>query len=262
MDDDTPLRPLGPNRRNQWRAGPQGADLVRPARPPRPLDLPARPKPIRIDLARSAAVVVDMQNDFCHPDGWLAGIGVDVAPARAAIAPIAALLPLLRASAVPVIWLNWGTRADLANIPPVLMHVYDGDAAGEGLGAPVGPRRSPVLQKGAWSAGIVDELEVAPEDIHVDKHRMSGFWDTPLDSILRNLDVRTILFAGVNADQCVLHTLADANFHGYDTVMLEDASATTSPEYCMHATLYNVRQIFGFTVTAADLAAALDGGQP
>jgi len=262
MDDETPLRALGPNARNAWRAGPDGADLVRPERPARPLRIDAKPKPLRLDLARTAAIVVDMQNDFCHPDGWLAGIGVDVGPARSAIAPIAELLPRLRRVGIPVIWLNWGAREDLANIPPVLMHVYDGNAAGEGLGVPMGPRSAPVLQAGSWSAGVVDELTVDETDIRVDKHRMSGFWDTPLDSILRNLDVKTTLFAGVNADQCVLHTLADANFHGYDTIMIEDASATTSPEYCMQATIYNVRQIFGFTVGAAELAAALDGERP
>jgi len=40
-------------------------------------------------------------------------------------------------------------------------------------------------------------------------------------------------------------------------VLVEDAVATTSPDYCMAATLYNVRQCFGFTVTSADLLAAL-----
>jgi nicotinamidase-related amidase len=89
---------------------------------------------------------------------------------------------------------------------------------------------------------------------------MSGFWDTPLDSILRGLRVDTLLFAGVNADQCVLHTLADANFLGYDTIMLEDATATTSPRFCMEATLYNVRQIFGFTTTTAAMTAAIAEG--
>jgi nicotinamidase-related amidase len=86
---------------------------------------------------------------------------------------------------------------------------------------------------------------------------MSGFWDTPLDSILRNLRVDTVLFGGVNADQCVLATLQDANFLGYDTILLEDGSATTSPQFCWDATLYNVRQCFGFTLLGADLAAAL-----
>ena len=65
-------------------------------------------------------------------------------------------------------------------------------------------------------------------------------------------------FGGVNADQCVLHTLADANFLGYDTLMFEDASATTSPDFCMQATLYNVRQIFGFTLTSDAFLHAID----
>jgi ureidoacrylate peracid hydrolase len=50
----------------------------------------------------------------------------------------------------------------------------------------------------------------------VDKYRMSGFFDTELDSILRSLSTATILFAGVNVDQCVLATLSDAACMGYD----------------------------------------------
>ena len=127
-----------------------------------------------------------------------------------------------------------------------------------GLGDPVPASGAPVLQKDSWGAAVIDELTVADTDVRVDKFRMSGFWDTPLDSILRNLGVSTCLFAGVNADQCVLHTLADANFLGYDTVLLEDCTATTSPAFCWDATLYNARQIFGFTALSTDLIAALE----
>ena len=233
--------------------------MVRPLLQPRAVAFDAQPKPLEIDLARTALIVVDMQNDFCHPDGWLAGIGVDIWPARDPIAPLLRLLPGLRAAQVPVIWLNWGARPDLANISPALRHVYDPEGLNVGLGYSGGPRRAPVLTEGSWNAAIVDELTPEPGDIQVSKHRMSGFWDTPLDSILRNLRVETLLFAGVNADQCVLHTLADANFLGYDTILLEDATATTSPAFCMEAALYNVRQIVGFTATTAALSAALTG---
>ena len=90
-----------------------------------------------------------------------------------------------------------------------------------------------MLERGSWSASIVDELAPAPSDIQVAKYRMSGFQDTMLDSILRNLNVTTLLFAGVNADQCVLCTLQSANFLGYDCFLIEDCSATTSPDYCI-----------------------------
>jgi nicotinamidase-related amidase len=54
----------------------------------------------------------------------------------------------------------------------------------------------------------------------------------------------------------VIWTLADANFLGYDCVMLEDCCATTSPGFCWDATLYNVRQCMGFTATSTDLIGA------
>jgi nicotinamidase-related amidase len=103
----------------------------------------------------------------------------------------------------------------------------------------------------------VDELQPQPEDIQVDKFRMSGFWDTPLDSILRNLGLTTLFFGGVNADQCVMATLQDANFLGYDCILLEDCTATTSPDYCWQATVYNVNQCFGFVSDSQALLRSL-----
>lgn len=256
---DEPAVPLGPTAANSWRVSQGAVDLRRPARPERALRLPALPQRLTLDLARTAVVVVDMQNDFCHPDGWLAGIGVDITPARAPIPVLAELLPVLRGAGVPVVWLNWGNRPDRANLPPGVLHVYNGDGTSTGIGDPLASNGSPVLTEGSWAAAVVDELAIEPGDVAVSKYRMSGFWDTPLDTVLRNLRADTLLFAGVNADQCVLATLIDAACAGYDVVMLTDAVATTSPEYCMQATVYNVRQCFGFTATAADLAAAVRG---
>jgi ureidoacrylate peracid hydrolase len=247
------MTPLGPSPRNCWRVSEAAADLVRAPVSNRPLRLEALPKPVTINLSATGIIVVDMQNDFCHPDGWLASIGVDVAPARAPIEPLAALLPGLRAAGVPVIWVNWGTRPDRLNLSPALRHVYDPAGRGTGLGDKLERTGFPVLQAGSCSARIVDELTPPEGDIHVAKHRMSGFWDTPLDSILRNLRLDTLLFGGVNLDQCVLHTLADANFLGYDTILVEDCAATTNPEFCREATLLNIRQIFGFTLTSAEI---------
>jgi nicotinamidase-related amidase len=255
-------RPLGPTSANSWQVRPGAVDLRRPERPPVPIELPALPERLTLDLARTALVVVDMQNDFCHPDGWLASIGVDITPARAPIAVLADLTAALRAHQVPIIWLNWGNRPDRANLPPNVLHVYDPAAEGSGIGSPLPTNGAPVLQAGSWAAAVVDELTPAEADIRVDKYRMSGFFDTPLDSVLRGLRVDTVLFGGVNADQCVLATLTDAACLGYDVVMIEDAVATTSPEFCMAATVYNVRQCFGFTAAATDLLIAMRSGTP
>lgn len=248
--------PLGSARQNRWEVSADHVDLVRPARPARPVHVAAMPKPLTLDLARCAVVVIDMQNDFCTPGGWLHHIGVDISPTQRAVAGLAPLLPVLRGAEVPVIWLNWGNRPDRLNLSPALLHVYNPSGAGIGLGDAL--NGAAVLEQGSWGAAVVDALAQEPGDIHVDKFRMSGFWDTPLDSILRNLRVDTVLFGGVNADQCVMATLQDANFLGYDTILLEDCSATTSPGFCWEATLYNVRQCFGFSMHGSDLAASID----
>jgi len=257
--DDEEMRPLGSSARNRWAVSETRADLVRQPVPPRPITVQADGKVVTLDLARTAIIIVDMQNDFCHKDGWLGHLGVDVAPARTPIAPLQSLLPALRRHDIPVIWVNWGNRPDRLNLSPALLHVYKPSGDGVGLGDALPGSGAKVLERGSWSAAIVDELAPEASDIHVAKYRMSGFQDTELDSILRNLGVTTLMFAGINADQCVLCTLQDANFRGYDCLLLEDCAATTSPDYCWAATLYNVRQCFGFVVRSEKIVAELAG---
>ena len=252
---------LGSSQQHHWRVSPELVDMRRPSLASRAVQLTTRERSVIFDLQRTAIIVVDMQNDFCHPAGWLGHIGVDVAPARAPIAPLQTLLPALRAAEVPVIWLNWGNRPDKLNLSPALLHVYNPHGDGVGLGDPLPISGAPVLQAGSWAAEVVDELAPAPSDIRVNKYRMSGFQDSELDSILRNLNVTTLLFAGVNLDQCVLCTLQEANFRGFDCLLLDDCSATTSPDYCRDATLYNVQQCFGFVVNGAQLQQQLENQQ-
>ena len=242
---------------NAWMVNGAIADITRPPLPSRPITLATETKTLQLDLAKTVLIVVDMQNDFCHPDGWLAHIGVDVSPARQPIVPLQQLLPHLRSHHIPILWLNWGNRPDLLNISAGLRHVYNPTGEGVGLADPLPKNDAPVLTKGSWAAAVVDELTVDADDIQVDKYRMSGFWDTPLDSILRNLGKTTLLFSGVNADQCVMATLQDANFLGYDCILLKDCTATTSPDYCLKATYYNVNQCFGFVTDSPSLTTAL-----
>ncbi|HEY9872621.1 MAG TPA: cysteine hydrolase family protein [Candidatus Obscuribacterales bacterium] len=242
---------------NAWEVDESIADITRPPLEPRIVTLTTETKTLRLDLAKVAMLVIDMQNDFCHPDGWLAHIGVDVTPARTPIEPLNNLLPVLRNAHIPVIWLNWGNRPDLLNISAGLRHVYNPTGDRIGLGDPLPSNQAPVLMLGSWAAAVVDELEQNPEDIRVDKYRMSGFWDTSLDSILRNLGKTTLFFSGVNADQCVMCTLQDANFLGYDCILVKDCTATTSPDFCLQATLYNIKQCFGFVTDSQAIANAI-----
>jgi biuret amidohydrolase len=249
--DKAPGGPLGVSAQYHWRATAEAIDMAMPPLPPRPLTLLTTPQAVTFDLQRSAMIVIDMQNDFCAKGGWVDQIGADYTPDRRPIKPLQTLLPALRGAGVPIIWVNWGNRPDLMNMPPNQIHLFKASGTGFGIGDPLPGSGERVLTKDSWAAAVVDELEQEPQDIKVDKYRISGFWDTPLDSILRNLGIKTALFAGVNTDQCVLHSLTDANFLGYGCILVEDCCATTSPDFCREATIWNVRRCFGF-VTDSD----------
>jgi ureidoacrylate peracid hydrolase len=252
---------LGITARNQYRIDGDRVDMTRPAGTHRTATFAAQPQDIAIDLDRTAIVIVDMQNDFCSHGGWFHTLGVDVAPIHAIYPNIRRVTDSARAKGLPIIWVGFGTRPDRANLHPITRYPFARVGGGMGLGDPItGTGRSEphnILQKDSWGAEVVPELAAQPGDIFVDKHRISGFIDTPLDSILRNLDVKTVAFMGVNSDECVFGTLIDASFHGYDTIMIEDGTATSSPPSCHDAALYQVRFCFGFTMTSQDWARGL-----
>jgi nicotinamidase-related amidase len=162
---------------------------------------------------------------------------------------------------VPVIWLNWGIRADRANLPATF--IAKGRSARANTYAEPSPSgRGRILVRDEWGAAIIDRLTVSPTDILVHKHRLSGFWDNELDSILRQRDITTLLFAGVNTDRCVFSTLQDANFLGFDCVLVEDACATVSPDYVRDAVLFLVRLLHGVVATSDAIFSAIGKSHP
>ena len=248
---------FGPSPHNAWTLDGDRVSLVRAPRRPRPVQVGALPQPIAFDLARSALVVIDMQNDFCHPEGWFGQKGIGVKAARKPIATIARLLPVWRAAGGAVVWLNWGIRADRLNLSPTVH--FKGKRTAQGVGY---AERSPIdhgpsLVQGEWGAQVIDELAVEAGDITVHKHRLSGFWDNELDSVLRQQGITTLLFAGINTDRCVFSTLQDGNFLGYDCVLLADACGTSSPAYVTRGIHFLVQQLHGFVATAEDLLVSL-----
>jgi nicotinamidase-related amidase len=249
---------IGTARNNQWDVTQRHVDTA--VSPPRPrlVRLPAVRQSVTFDLQRTVMIVIDMVNDFCAPGGNCDRNGIDVRPNRKPVRPLNRLLPRLRRAHVPVLWLNWGMRPDLLEAWPNQLHTFDPFVKGTGIGAVLPGHPGRVLVKGSWDAAIFDQLDVSPNDIFVDKHQISGFWGTPLNSILGNMRMRTLLFAGVNLDQCVNCTLQDAFFLGYHCILLEDCCATTSPHFCVEATLWNVKHCFGFVSSSTKLLKALD----
>jgi nicotinamidase-related amidase len=202
--------------------------------------------PIIEDTQRMALVVVDMQNDFCSEGGWADKAGFDVTRGGKAIPGIERTIAWAREYAIRVIWIGWANRQDLRNLGSSTLHQYKKTADMTGIGESVGDYCA--LLAGTWGTEFIDKLEKLrkEDDIVVDKFRDNGFYGTQLDQILRAQGLSTLFFTGINTDQCVATTMEEASIRDYNVVLLEDATATSNPDFCKEAILLNTRQCWGF----------------
>jgi nicotinamidase-related amidase len=139
-----------------------------------------------------------------------------------------------------VIWLNWGlAEHDMTTMPGGVQRGFMKDTIASttaeirpwvGLGAELPENRGRCLFADTWNADIYPPLKkhVQPSDIHCAKNRMSGLWNTeqPLWKVLEKEEKTTILYAGVNTDQCVLGTFVDGYNAGWNSVLIDDCCGT------------------------------------
>ena len=229
--------------------------LLRPAITPQPFRFSAKPKPIEVDIARSALLIIDMQNDFLAAEGWFAtSRNVDISCLSGVVGQINALSGAFRELGAPVIHVNWAVRPDVANLPANVLDKGSDCGARPGYGDNISTGQ--VLVDGDWGSQSIAAIDVDSRDIAVGKTRLTGFRDNELDSILRRLGVTTLFFSGVNLDRCVFATLADGCFNGFDAVLVEDASTTVSPPPMTESILYLIRLLYGFTAVSNDILEA------
>ncbi|MNC15847.1 Peroxyureidoacrylate/ureidoacrylate amidohydrolase RutB [Pseudomonas fluorescens] len=86
------------------------------------------------------------------------------------------------------------------------------------------------LPKGSYEAGIIDELAVTENEIVLPKTSSGVFNSTNIDYVLRNLETRHLIIAGIVTDQCVDMAVRDAADRGYLVTLVEDACATYTAE--------------------------------
>src|SRR5438876_6820752 len=186
--------------------------------------LNAKPEPIAIDPARSAVIVVDMENDFVAKGGMFDRAGRDISGAQKAIAPTARVLAAARQAGMKIVYLKMGYRPDLSDLGATdsvnrTRHLKFG--VGQTIRAPDG-RDSRVLIRDTWDTDIVPELKPQPDDIVIYKTRFSGFYQTDLDATLKKIGIKYLIVTGVTTSICVESTVRDAMFRDYLCVLLKD----------------------------------------
>jgi ureidoacrylate peracid hydrolase len=225
-------------------------------RPNATLTLPARPEALPFNPAETALIVVDMQNAYASPGGYLDLAGFDIGGAAAVIERIGTTVDAARAAGVQVVFFQNGW-----------------DGAYQEAGGPGSPnwwksnalktmRERPELEgrllaKGGWDYALVDALKPQPGDILIEKPRYSAFYNTPLDAMLRARGVRTLAFCGIATNVCVESTLRDGFFLEYFGVLLEDATHQAGPPMLQAASVYNVEKFFGWVSTTADFCGVI-----
>ncbi len=222
--------------------------------------LPARPEPLLVDPATTAVVVIDMQNAYASPGGYVDLAGFDIAGAAGVIGRIAQVLDTARGAGVQVIYLQNGWDQEYTEAGgPGSPNWYKSNALKTMRARP--ELHGTLLARGGWDYELVDALAPKPGDIRVHKTRYSAFFNSQLDSVLRSRGIRTIVFVGIASNVCVESTLRDAFHLEYFGVMLEDATHHLGPDFVREATIYNVEKFFGWVSTVADFRGSV-GQQP
>jgi ureidoacrylate peracid hydrolase len=220
------------------------------------LKLEAKPEPVDVDLARSAVVVVDMQNAFATKGGMLDIAGVDISDAARVVDSIQAVLGAARGAGVLVVYVQMGYKPDLSNSGGPNSPNYHKELAMHLMNCRP-ELKGKLLTEGTWDFAIVDKLRPEPGDLVVLKTRYSGFAGTTLDSQLRTRGIRYLFFAGIATNVCVESTLRDAYFQDYWPILIADGAMPAGPPAMHEATIFNVESFFGWTVRAEELLRAL-----
>ncbi|KAF2225117.1 Isochorismatase-like protein [Elsinoe ampelina] len=252
--------------------------------PPTSILLPTRTHGVQFDPAKTALVIIDMQNFFLSP-----ALGRTQGAGHAAAKKLEEFtIPAARKTGVRVVWLNWGlTEEDLETMPPNVKRAF-GDGGREveieaqfeeGLGDAAGSGKDKKVYRGMGTE--MGTVEADGEKVDAGRMLMRDQWNAalypPLDRMweegkgLSNLPdggpgvfeeflekegIKTLLFTGVNTDQCVAGTLTDAYNKGYDCIMLADGCGTTSPSCAQEGIEYNAGRSWGFVTDCEAFAKA------
>ena len=169
-------------------------------------------------MNKSALILIDFINEIVDENGKFAGKGYPAfVKAHDVLTNVNAAISKARVKDIPVIFVRVGFSSDYREWPessPLF-------GAAKKFGA---------LQLGTWATEIHESLNKTDADFLVTKHRVSAFYATSLEAILRTLKVDTILLGGVATDIAIQSAAREAHDRDYRVVVLEDLCGAGSED--------------------------------
>jgi ureidoacrylate peracid hydrolase len=187
-----------------------------------------------------ALLIIDMQNGFVSKGGSYDLMGIDTAKYQGIIPNVRRLIQTCRSARIPIFFtqaVREGTGIDLLT----RTHKILPKSREERI------RTRPICVRGTWDADIVDEITPTKQDHLLIKRRDSAFQDTEMEVWLRSFGIDTIIFSGIDTCICVESSLRDAFNHGYDVILISDATASMNKNYS--STTENIREYYGLVMT-------------
>jgi nicotinamidase-related amidase len=163
-------------------------------------------------------LVLDMMNDLVHADGPNGkGAYGEQVRSRRVLENTRVALDKARAAGLPVGFVRVGFSADYRECPP---------------SSPIfsGARKNGIFKLGTWGTEVHPDLGQQASDFDIVKHRVSPFYSTSLEAILRAHGIRTIYCSGISTNAVVQATVREGHDRDYEMVVLEDGCCGLSDE--------------------------------
>lgn len=220
------------------------------------ITLNAEPEVVSLERARSALVIVDMQNAFLRPEGYFGMLGVDLEGVPSVIDRCRRLADACRRNAIQVIYLKMvypkeTERSKIVNTPLFRKSKTFRLAKDQ----PDMLKRLPL--EGSWGVDIIDELAPHSDDLIIEKGRHDGFVGTNFQAHLSQKRINSLIFAGTATNVCVESTLRHAAALDYFAILVADATNPLGGHELQKATISNVKASFGWVTDTQSVLAAL-----
>ena len=203
----------------------------------------------KVAPVHTALLVIDVQNDFCSPEGMMSAEGLDVSAAVATAERLEGFIAAARRAGVQVVFVRSVLSSEGNHyLSDVILEQATRRRAGSYT-------LRPVCVEGSFGGEYYGNVRPSAGDPVIAKHRYSAFLRTDLETVLRAAGIRTVVLAGVATNVCVETTARDAFMRDFYVVLCSDGTAAYSDAE-HRAALTTIDRYFGQVASLEEIKAA------